>query len=357
MAANDCLSLNVTELKRLLVQNRVPGRSRLTTKQAICAELIRLGLFASVSPIQPPQQNLFDDIQTQLSNLNIQEPTERQVELQTETNNPEFENELAAIQTQLTNLNVQEAQNIIDTATQNIMDNSDLAAIQSKLTNLTVQEAQIENLPLNLKLKILNRLDRATLINICELNRSWFSICKDEQLWQQLVILDFGEYRWGRSLPKIISSASWYSNYKVYLWRQRLFLSRLSQENILRLLSIYQDELSITDQALSLLQTVLTPWVLQFSRIPNLPDLIVPYLTRRLWRLAYGALREYRETNNLLAVVDLIITYIIFTAGNSALGRDIFVIDYPTMYNTIYRTSIFNVPFGVELPLFDVNAR
>ena len=373
---NDCFSLTVADLRQILVQNRVPGRSRLTTKQAICSELLRIGLFhrfeqpiqqlpVQQPSIQPPiqsqpvqQQNLFDDIQSQLNNLNIQEPTEAiEAEfgnlnisnLQQQTNNPELEFE--NLQSQLTQLNVSDAQNVIENATQNLV-----SEVQMEIP-AEIASIQIENLPLNLRLRILSQLDRLTLIRICELGRNWSSICRDESLWQQLVLADFGQYKWGRTLPKIISNASWYANYKVYLWRQRLFMRRLSEKNILRLLNFYQDELTITPAALQLLQEVLTPWVLQFSRIPNIPDLIIPYLTRRLWRLAPGVINEYQQAQDPLAVVDLVITYLIFVAGNFALRQDLFEIDYPIMYNTIYRIPSFNVPFGFELPIFDVNAQ
>ena len=55
---NDCLSLSSQQLKSLLSQYNVPGRSRLTTKRAMCEELIRLDLpLSESSPTRPTRRS------------------------------------------------------------------------------------------------------------------------------------------------------------------------------------------------------------------------------------------------------------------------------------------------------------
>jgi hypothetical protein len=68
----------------------------------------------------------------------------------------------------------------------------------------------IQGLPIETQVEILSYLPREELLNLCEVNRLWNNLCRNELLWKSLYLIDF--------LPnKYISDENWYKNYK-YLY-------------------------------------------------------------------------------------------------------------------------------------------
>lgn len=49
-----------------------------------------------------------------------------------------------------------------------------------------------EQLPIENKMMILSNLDRNDILNMCQLGSEWNSICKDNNLWKNLLANDFG---------------------------------------------------------------------------------------------------------------------------------------------------------------------
>jgi hypothetical protein len=64
----------------------------------------------------------------------------------------------------------------------------------------------MQSLPDEVKLRIVNRMDRQSLINTCMLDREFSNLCKDESLWRDLTLNDFG------NVGKI---GTWYNTYVV----------------------------------------------------------------------------------------------------------------------------------------------
>jgi hypothetical protein len=77
----------------------------------------------------------------------------------------------------------------------------------------------IQNLPLEIQLEILSKLNRRDLLHLCQVNTSWRNICKDELLWKILVFQDFGD------INKL--GNSWYDTYKNQYNKFTIFVNTL----------------------------------------------------------------------------------------------------------------------------------
>lgn len=64
-------------------------------------------------------------------------------------------------------------------------------------------------LPRELLLTILSDFNRNELIQLCQTDQSWNALCKDELLWKNLVVTDFGLH--------INKSGTWYDTYRTFL--------------------------------------------------------------------------------------------------------------------------------------------
>lgn len=72
-----------------------------------------------------------------------------------------------------------------------------------ELNNITI--------PRELLLTILQNFDRFELIYLCRTNKSWYTLCKNDLLWQNLAASDYG--------LRVNTHGSWYNTYRTFTQR------------------------------------------------------------------------------------------------------------------------------------------
>ena len=76
-----------------------------------------------------------------------------------------------------------------------------------KLINLI--KVQLDELPQELKFKIVKNLPGKSLLQMCQVNKSWGELCDDESIWKEKVKNDFGGVK--------VEESTWKKSYLIHL--------------------------------------------------------------------------------------------------------------------------------------------
>ena len=337
---DDCLFLSYRDLKALLTHHNVPGRSRFTTKQDMCEELVRLGLPLSTSLPPPPNRRAprastprastprppspdspsyniddclsfsYHDLKSILSHYNVpyrsklttkdtmcQELLKRNLPLSSSSSPAQTR----APQTRTQQTRTQQTRS---PQTRSPQTRAPRASQSRQESPVVPDMSRLDLLPRELQLEILKKLDSETLLEVCRVNKAFANLCRDEQLWSRFAQEDFG------TSTKLVESESWYSNYRIFRARKRQFFNLFSPTNLDRFLRIYTVPVTITDDAVDYLLELFKPMINELITMPNTPNKLREFVdTYFPESLRNEILRHYQQSQHETSIVSYILAY------------------------------------------------
>ena len=238
---DDCLSFGYHDLKSILSHHNVPDRSKLTTKDTMCQELLKRNLpLSSSSPrAQSPRQPSPQAQSPRQPSPQAQSPRQPSPQAQT----PRQPSPQAQTPRQ--------------------------TRAQAPVPDMS----RLSLLPRAIQLEVLKQLDSETLLNLCQVNKAFAHLCRDEQLWQHFAQRDFN------TSTKLLRNATWYDNYRIFTRRQHKLLNLLTPDEIKRYAGFHpNDPIIITEEAANYLHELFRPMINGLAIISNRRDQVLQFV-------------------------------------------------------------------------------